>query len=123
MNYIDEVFSLFDEVEEACEYGRFMVVGTEDGVWFAETDKLDVDVMWKPANLNMKEALRKSQQTLEEELCEMDDNDRKVEQPGTYFNDTTSQNLDYFGTKEQYIETVFRGAFEPALGSDAPSFG
>ena len=114
---LDEIIELFKEIEDGCEYGPLGVFVLEDGsYWYCNRDSiLTEDIEFRQANVNMQEALALSLLEPEEQFLHREDEiaqDIKMEQS------MDVQNLDYYGTRQEAINEIMKGAFEPAFGSD-----
>ena len=115
MVFLEEVIELFDEVEDGLELSGVIVVECEDGIWYCQRDiELQETTEFKMATENMIELYRKSKLTLEEKICELEE-ESKIAEPWL---DTRACELDYYGSRAQAINESMAGAFEPAFGSD-----
>ena len=110
-----DIIELIDEIEFGCEYGALGVVCCKDGsYWYCNRDTiLTPDIEFRAANVSMQDALAESILDPEERFLAAEDviiADKRMEQP------IHIQNLDYFGTKDEVINEVMAGAFEPPFG-------
>ena len=114
---LNEICEMFEEIEFGCEYGSLAIVKCEDGVWYCNRDieTLSKSIEFKRANISMQEALRVSQLDEEELFLEREDLAAQ-EMAYSSQNDIERMNLDYFGTKREYVDTFFSNAFEPRFG-------
>ena len=121
---IEEIINEFEEIENGCEYGSLAVVVCEDGsYWYCNRDfeALSKQIEFRKAPVNMQDALAESLLEPEALFLSQEDKseeDRKFDEEQPSRVRVESFNQDYYGTKDEIINEVMAGAFEPPFGSD-----